>query len=169
MLFVQNWELKLKKILFILLIGHTVLFAGSQINNFKLKDLNNRSKSFSDLRGENLTIIDFWATWCKPCIQAIPKLNKIYDEYKEQGVEIVGINADSPRNSAKVKPFAKTLKIQYPILRDPNNEVTTELNVTAFPTLYIVNSKNEIVYTHIGFRPGDEKLLIEEIEKLLGK
>ena len=131
--------------------------------------MNNRQKSFADLRGEKLTLLDFWATWCKPCIQAIPKLNKIYKEYQIKGVEIIGINTDSPRNSAKVKPFAKTYKIAYPILRDPNNEVTTELNVTAFPTLYIINSKNEIIYTHIGFRPGDEKLLIAEIDKLLGK
>jgi thiol-disulfide isomerase/thioredoxin len=159
----------LRKIIFLLLISQTFLFAGSQINNFKLKDLNNRQKSFNDLRGEKLTLVDFWATWCKPCIQAIPKLNKIYSEYKDKGVEIIGVNADSPRNSAKIKPFAKTYKIKYPILRDPNNEVTSELNVTAFPTLYIINSKNEIVYTHIGFRPGDEKLLISEVDKLLGE
>jgi len=158
----------LKKIIFLLMISHSFLIAGSQINNFKLKDLNNRSKSFSELQGEKLTLVDFWATWCKPCIQAIPKLNKIYNEYRDKGVEIVGINADSPRNSAKVKPFAKTYKISYPILRDPNNEITTEFNVTAFPTLYIIDSKNEIVYTHIGFRPGDEKLIIAEIDKLLG-
>ncbi len=158
----------MRGILFLLLIGGTALLANPQINNFKLKDINNRQKSFSELRGEELTLIDFWATWCKPCIQAIPKLNKIYAEYREKGVELIGVNTDSPRNSAKVKPFAKTHKIKYPILRDPNNEVTTELNVTAFPTLYIVNSKNEIVYTHIGFRPGDDKIIKTEIDKLLG-
>ncbi len=157
----------MRKFLILLLIGQTLLFANSKINDFKLKDLNNRSKTFSELKGEKFTILDFWATWCKPCLLAIPKLNEIYDTYRDKGVEIIGINTDSPRNSAKVRPFVKSYKIKYPILRDPNNEVTGELNVTAFPTLYIINSKNEIVYTHIGFRPGDEKLLIEELEKLL--
>jgi thiol-disulfide isomerase/thioredoxin len=157
----------LRKFLILLLIGQTLLFANSKIIDFKLKDLNNRSKSFSELKGEKFTILDFWATWCKPCLLAIPKLNEIYDTYSDKGIEIIGINTDSPRNSAKVRPFVKSYKIKYPILRDPNNEVTGELNVTAFPTLYIINSKNEIVYTHIGFRPGDEKILIEELEKLL--
>ena len=159
----------MRKIIFLLLLGQAFLFAGTPIADFKLKDLNNHTKSFSELRGEKLTLLDFWATWCKPCLQAIPKLNKIYDEYKDKGIEIIGINTDSPRNSAKVRPFAKLYKIAYPILRDPNNEVTSELNVTVFPTLYMINSKNEIVYTHIGFRPGDENLLIAEIDKFLGK
>lgn len=157
----------MKKIIFISLFSVSVLFAGQKISDFKLKDINNRLQSYSKVNGEKLTIIDFWATWCKPCIQAIPKLNKIYKDYKDRGVEVIGINTDSPRNAAKVKPFAKTYKIEYTILRDPNSEIASELNVSAFPTLYIINSQNEIVFSHIGFRPGDENTIIAELERLL--
>ena len=159
----------MKKIIIIILFSFSFIQAGHKISDFKLKDINNRLTSFSKVQGEKLTIIDFWATWCKPCIQAIPKLNKIYATYKDQGIEIIGINVDSPRNAAKVKPFAKTYKIDYKILRDPNSEIATDLNVVVFPTLYIINAENEIVYSHQGFRPGDEKLIISELERLLKK
>ena len=89
--------------------------------------------------------------------------------YKDKGVQVIGINVDSPRNSAKVKPFAKAYKIDYTVLRDPSSEIASDLNVTSYPTLYIVNSKNEIVFTHIGFRPGDESILKNELEKLLNE
>ncbi len=145
----------------------STLLAGGKIRDFKLQDINFQERSFSELQGEKLTIIDFWATWCKPCLKAIPKLNKLYENYSDQGVEIIGINVDSPRNTAKVKPFSRTYKIQYPVLRDPNSEISTELNVSQYPTLFIVNAENEIVFTHVGFLPGDEKMLQEELDKLL--
>lgn len=158
----------MKRLIVLFLFSFSVLSAAN-VSDFQLKNLDNKLKSYSELRGEKLTLVDFWATWCKPCIQAIPKLNKLYSQYKEKGVELIGINVDSPRNSAKVKPFARAHKISYPVLRDPNSEVASELNVTVFPTLYIVNNKNEIVYSHIGFRPGDEAIVMAEIDKLLEK
>jgi len=159
----------IKKILILLILISSVVLSAPKINDFKAKDLNFKSTSFSDLKGKNLTLVDFWATWCKPCIQAIPKLSKLREKYMVKGVEVIGINTDSPRNSAKVKPFAKTYKMEYPVLRDPNSKIARILNVTAYPTLYIINSENEIVYTHIGFKIGDEKIIEEEIKKLLNE
>jgi len=157
----------MKKILILIVFLHPLIASGPSVIDFKLKNLNNRFTSYSDIKGETLTVIDFWATWCKPCIQAIPKLNEINEDFKQKGVAVIGINVDSPRNAAKVKPFARTYKISYTVLRDPNSEVATDLNVSVFPTLYIVNSKNEIVFSHEGYRPGDEKLIRAELERLL--
>jgi len=154
---------------FLLLLGISVLLASDiKIPSFSLKDVNNKTRHYKDLKGEKLTIIDFWATWCKPCVRAIPKLSAIYDEYRERGVMVLGISVDSPRNAAKIKPFVKIHKMNYPVLKDPEGEVSTLLNVTAYPTLFIVNSANKIVYTHYGFRSGDEKILKNEIDRLLG-
>ena len=94
--------------------GKTV---AGKIDDFTLKDLNNKRVSFSDLQGENLTIIDFWATWCKPCARAIPELITLYEDYKNQSVQVVGISVDSPRNLAKVKPFVNSMGITYPEMR----------------------------------------------------
>jgi len=140
-----------------------------QVRNFTLNDLNNKQQSFNELKGEKLTLIDFWATWCKPCNKAIPELNKIYTEFKNEGVNVIGINCDGPRSIAKVAPLCKTLQIEYPVLIDMNIQLMAELNLSAYPTLIIVNSSGKIVWIHEGFVPGDELVISEEINKQLAK
>ncbi len=154
--------------LFFLFIFKNISYGGT-MGDFTLSDLNNKRSSFSDLKGENLTILDFWATWCKPCARAIPKLVALYDQYKDRGVQFIGISVDSPRNLPKVKPYVSTRGITYPILLDSNNELMSKLQITALPTVLVVNDKDEIVYVHRGYRPGDEKILQDEIDKLLSE
>ena len=81
----------------------------------------------------------------------------------------MGISIDGPRNLAKVKPFARSLGINYPVLLDTNSEVMGQLGVRAVPSLLIVNSDDEIVYFHEGYQAGEEAEIREEILKLLGK
>ncbi|MGD9488302.1 MAG: TlpA family protein disulfide reductase [Calditrichaceae bacterium] len=153
-------------IYFTLILLQTVL-AGRTIPDFKLKNIDNKWTNFSELKGGNVTVIDFWATWCKPCAKALPKLNKLSEQFKNSGVAFIGINVDSPRNSAKIKPFAKTYKISYPILLDPNSSFASELGIINIPTLLIINSDREIIYIHKGYRSGDENIIEEEILKIL--
>ena len=137
------------------------------VSNFEFKNIENKTQTYNELKGEKLTLIDFWATWCKPCNKAIPELNKIYSLYKDKGVEIIGINCDGPRSVSKVGPLSKSLKIQYPVLIDINSELKTELNIIVLPTLVMVNTKGKIVWIHEGFVSGDEETIIAEIEKQL--
>lgn len=137
------------------------------VTDFKFKDIDNNARTYNELKGEKLTLIDFWATWCGPCNKAIPELNKIYSLYKNKGVEIIGINCDGPRSVSKVAPHSKALKIQYPVLIDINSELKTELNIMGLPTLIIVNSKGKIVWIHEGFVSGDTEIIISEIERHL--
>ena len=118
---------------------------------------------------DQVVILDFWATWCSPCAKALPKLNEMYNKYQDKGVQFLGINIDSQKNDAKIKPFVKTYQILYPVLKDPNSQLASRLNVTNIPTLLIVNSENEVVYRHQGYRFGDEKIIEEEILKILGE
>lgn len=141
--------------------------AAQQVKNFEFKDLKNNIQSYQELKGEKLTLIDFWATWCKPCNKAIPELNKIYETYQSQGVEIIGINCDGPRSVSKVVPLSRSLKIQYPVLIDINAEVKTDLNILGLPTLIMVDQNDKIVWVHEGFVSGDAEVIITEIEKLL--
>jgi thiol-disulfide isomerase/thioredoxin len=141
--------------------------SAQNVKNFELKDIENNTRNYIELKGEKLTLIDFWATWCKPCNKAIPELNKIYGLFKTQGVEIIGINCDGPRSVSKVAPLSKSLKIQYPVLIDINSEIKTELNILAFPTLLIVDANDKVVWIHEGFVSGDTEIIIAEIEELL--
>ena len=84
-----------------------------------------------------------------------------------KGVSFIGISVDGPRNLSKVKPFAKSLGIDYPVLLDTDNSLMARLRVQAVPTLLIVNSDDEVVYFHEGYSPGEEKMIEAEITKLL--
>lgn len=143
-------------------------FTQGKVYDFSLKNTENRMVSLSEISGKSLTVVDFWATWCQPCIRSIPSLVEMSEAYKDQGVAFIGISVDSPRNLAKVKPFARSMGIQYPILLDSNGELMGDLNVMAVPTLLIINSDNRILYMHEGFNAGDELTIKEEIDKHLG-
>ena len=157
----------MKNILNTILLLMMVQFSLAQLPDIEVRDLDKNWVALNDLKGEKLTVVDFWATWCKPCVSAIPKLNTIADEFSAKGVNFIGINVDGPRNQAKVKPFVKTLKINYTIILDPNQELVNELNVSAYPTLLVYNDKGKEVFVHEGFNPGDEKLIKKELQKLL--
>ena len=154
-------------LLFIPVFFVFVLYA--QLPEIEVKDINQNWINFTDLQGEKITVIDFWATWCKPCVTAIPKLNSIYEEFSKQGVEFIGVNVDGPRNQSKVKPFSNSLNIKYPLILDPDQELVNDFNVVAFPTLIILDEKGKEVFVHEGFNPGDEILIKNELAKQLEK
>ena len=154
-------------LLFVVIVG--IQGQAQVVKNYALRDLENQLVNLHDLKGESITVIDFWTTWCKPCRKAIPELNKIYQTYKDQGVNIIGISCDGPRSVAKVEGVSKSLQMQYPVLIDINSDVMNSLNLVSFPTLVILDQKNKIQYFHEGFVPGDEEEFISAIEKLLKK
>lgn len=156
-----------KPVLAILFFFFVLSSIAAQEPYFRLKDISNQWKGYDDLKGSRLTVIDFWATWCQPCIRSIPHLNEMAKEFADRGVNFIGIAVDGPRNQSKIAPFTQSLGISYPILRDLNSEFMSELNVSAVPTLLIYDSDGEQVYFHEGFRPGDELGIHETIESLL--
>lgn len=134
---------------------------------FRLRDIDNQWKEFEDLKGTRLTVIDFWATWCQPCVRSIPLLSDMSEEFADQGVNFLGVSIDGPRSQSKVKPFILSMGVTYPIIRDVNSELMSELGVSAVPTLLVYDVDGELVYFHEGFRPGDEITIRTHIENLL--
>ena len=137
--------------------------------DFRLADLDNRQRTFSELKGEKITIIDFWASWCRPCLRAMPELNTIHQLYQDKGVNIIGINCDGPRSASKVIPLTRSMQIGYTILRDIDAGLMKDLNLSAFPTLLITGSSGDILWVHEGFVQGDEQIIIQKIEKFLSE
>lgn len=150
-----------------LLVTFAINSNAQKIRSFSLKDLDQQMRSFEEIKGEKLTLIDFWATWCKPCTKSIPELNKIYEAYKDKGVQLIGINGDGPRSVSKVAPVSKALGISYPVLLDLDQSLMTELNLSAYPTLLLIDSSNKIVWRHEGYLPGDENTIKKELDKRL--
>lgn len=156
------------KNIFLLLALFAITATQAQtVRDFTLKTVTNENQSYTQLKGEKLTIIDFWASWCKPCLKGIPKIEQLYKNNKDKGVQVIGLNCDGPRSISKVSPLVRNLKITYPVLTDINNTLMQELEVSALPTLLIIDVNNKIVYRHEGFAKGDEYELQEVIDKLL--
>ena len=87
------------------------------------------------------------------------------NEFADRGVRFIGVSIDGPRNQSKIGPFMQSLGVSYPILRDLNSELMSDLGVTAVPTLLIYDADGEQLYFHEGFRPGDEIMIRQYIEK----
>ena len=157
----------LKTSIVVLSMSFLYTVQAQEIGDFTLDNLDNEQVSLSEIKGDKLTIIDFWATWCKPCTKAMPKLNDIYTQYKDQGLAMIGISCDGPRSISRVSAVANNLNIDYHILKDIDCEVMNTYQYQAFPTLIMLNAENEVVYVHEGFSSGDEKEIQAVIEEHL--
>lgn len=112
-------------------------------------------------------VINFWATWCKPCVRELNAINDQYiDWVDETGVKIVAISIDDSRNSARVKPFVKSQGWEYEIYLDENQELKRALNVNNPPHTFLLDGEGNIVWQHSGYTPGDEDHLYLLIEML---
>ena len=157
----------MKKAIFISLLFFSVYNVFGDGQPFKLRNLDGDLVNLEDFLGEKVIILDFWATWCKPCVKSLPKMEAIYQEFKESGLIVFGINEDGPRSLAKVEPFANSLGLSFPVLLDENRDVVRQYHISGFPTAIVIGKDKKIAHTVRGYRPGDEETLREKIETLL--
>jgi cytochrome c biogenesis protein CcmG/thiol:disulfide interchange protein DsbE len=131
--------------------------------SFTLPDLNGNKVSLSDFKGK-VVILDFWATWCPPCVKEIPHFIELYNEYKNQGLTIVGISVDR-QGVGIVKAFNKKYKINYPILMADSQVAHAYGNIRSIPTAFVIDPSGKIRYMYIGYR--DKAVFEADIKALL--
>ena len=149
-----------------LLMGATAM-AGDQATDFTLRDIDGKSVSLSGLKG-NVVIMSFWATWCGPCKEEMPHLQKMYGELKDKGLTVVSISTDDARSASKVKPFIMKNGYSFPVLLDRDSTVIGAYNPSkTLPYTVVVDQKGNVVKRHSGFNPGDEEELRKLVDTLL--
>lgn len=112
-------------------------------------------------------IIDFWATWCKPCIEELMAINEEYANWqKETGVKLYAVSLDDARTMNRVAPFVNGKGWTYESLIDPNGDFKRAMNVNMPPHTFVLNGKGEVVWQHVGFAEGNEAELYEVIKKV---
>ena len=135
--------------------------------NFELEDINGDTFELNDTKGEGPIILSFFASICKPCRDQLEAFSKIYNEYKDEGVMLIGISTDDQKTVAKVKPYIKSKGYNFPVLYDTNNDIARIYYALAIPYSVIIDSKGRIIYTHLGYMKGDEIEVSNKIRHLL--
>ncbi|MEW6199373.1 MAG: TlpA disulfide reductase family protein [Planctomycetota bacterium] len=134
------------------------LFAGTALDEKPL--------ALEELRGR-VVIVDFWATWCAPCVQAMPQIQKLHLKYADKPVTVIGVNQDDKRTEAKIKPFLKDKEITFRQLPDPKGKIARKYKVAGIPCTFLLDKKGTVQAVHVGLSMSLEEDIGGEIEKLL--
>lgn len=162
-----------------LLLALIILGLISSLSSINTKDKSIPSVDLKDLRGKTINsstfqndgkpiIINFWATWCKPCIQELNNINDLYEDWQDEtGVKIIAISVDDSRNSRKVAPFIKGRAWEYEVYLDENSDFRRAMGVNNPPHTFLIDGNGNIVYEHNGYAPGDENALYKKVKQLV--
>jgi thiol-disulfide isomerase/thioredoxin len=111
--------------------------------------------------------VDFWASWCGPCVQSFPYMNTLNHDLKEQGLQVLGINLDE--NAEDAHDFVSHTPPEFLVAADSNGNCAKEFGVKAMPSTFLVDRKGVIREIHYGFRPGEAKEFRGKVEQLLAE
>lgn len=145
------------------------LHASAQLPSVVLKDINGKAVKTDTLSNNGKPfIIDFFATWCKPCNRALSAINEVYEEWQEEtGVKVIAVSIDQAQNINKVRPLVDNHGWPYEVLLDPNSDFKRALGVQMIPFSLIVDGKGNIVYKHQGYTDGAEQELINKVREII--
>ena len=136
-------------------------------SRFVVEDLDGESLVLDELLERGPVLLDFWATWCKPCAALLPEIESLQLRYRDRGLTVIGVSIDGPRNFARVRPFAARAGLTYPLVLDRDGRLQADFHVTAVPTTILIDSTGAIARVYQGYRPGEEQTLDRDIEALL--
>jgi cytochrome c biogenesis protein CcmG/thiol:disulfide interchange protein DsbE len=144
---------------------------GDKLPSVSVKDLNGKTVNIKQsVKEGQITVISFWATWCSPCKKELDNVADLYPTWqKKYNVHLIAVSVDDARTSGKVKSTVDSKGWDYTVLLDSNEELKRALNISSVPFTLLINQKGEIVYTHSGYKAGDEKHLEEKIKELSAK
>ena len=142
------------------------LDAGGKMPEIGLSDLSGKPVTVASLAGK-VVVIDFWATWCAPCREELPMLQKLYKKYGAQGLVVVGVSVD--KDVANIKQFMQKMPLSFPIVHDAAHAVSGKYSPPRMPSSYIVDRKGIVRYVHGGYRAEDAAEFEKQVQTLLGK
>jgi cytochrome c biogenesis protein CcmG, thiol:disulfide interchange protein DsbE len=150
---------------------HAQTLLNSKVPPTQIKTINGAAINTSTFSNNGKPIIiDFWATWCKPCIAELDALNDEYADWKkETGVKIIIVSIDDSRTMARVQSFIRERGWDYEAYLDPNQDFQRALEVINPPCTFILDGSGKIVYVHNSYMEGDAKKLHEELVKAVKK
>lgn len=137
---------------------------GQTAPDFTLKSRAGENVKLNELRG-TVVLVNFWASWCGPCRTEMPLLDDLYQEYRDYGFTILGVNLDEER--AQAEKLLEKVPVSFPILFDPTNSTTETYNVDAMPTTVLIDRNGVIRHHHRGYKDGYMDKYASEVKALV--
>jgi len=138
--------------------------------DFELSTVDGRSERLSDHLGKEVVLLDFWATFCEPCLAGMPHLDALYRQHRAEGFTVLGIAIDGPDSVAQVKTAATKLGISFPILLDQETRVVALYNPkTSAPYSVLIGRDGRILKKQEGYTTGNAATVEHDIEAALAR
>jgi thiol-disulfide isomerase/thioredoxin len=131
---------------------------------FQLTSMAGKPVSLESLKGQ-VVMINFWASWCGPCREEMPVLEKLYTKYKPMGFTMIGVNVEP--DSKLAAEWLKATPVTFPILFDTKSEVSKLYQVSSMPSTVIVDRKGNLRWMHRGYKAGAENEYLDQIRALV--
>jgi peroxiredoxin len=136
--------------------------------DFKLQDMDEQTISLSDYKGK-VILLNFWATWCPPCIREMPSMERLHQQVDAEGFKVIAIN--QMEDADQVFAFTGQLEVDptFEILFDTTSSVSRDYAVRGLPTTYLIDKEGRIRYRAVGGREFDHPEVIKTIEQLMAE
>jgi peroxiredoxin len=144
-------------------LSHAVAVS-DEAPDFTLKTLDGNNARLKEYRGQ-VVLINFWASWCGPCRQEMPLLEKIDKRYRDAGFTVLGVNVEGKAGPAK--EVATKAGVTFPVLVDDGQKVSQMYALESMPSSVVVDRDGVIRYVHRGYKPGDEAKYLEVVKQLI--
>jgi peroxiredoxin len=132
--------------------------------DFTLRSMDGPNLRLAEQRGR-VVMVNFWATWCGPCRQEMPHLNKLYDKYRDSGFVLLGVNIDD--NARKATDLAVRLGLKFPVLLDTDKTVSRLYDMGSMPATVLIDRDGKVRHLHHGYRDGVELTYDQQVRALL--
>ena len=132
--------------------------------DFTLRALNGPNLRLAEQRGK-VVLVNFWATWCGPCRQEMPELEKLHRRYRASGFVLLGVNVDD--DPAKAAELASRLGVTFPVLFDTDKAVSRRYDLATMPSTVIVDREGVVRHVHRGYQAGYERHYEQQVKELL--
>ncbi|MEW5797852.1 MAG: TlpA disulfide reductase family protein [Bacteroidota bacterium] len=154
------------KLLHVLLLP-TLFLHSQELGNLTVETIDGEEISIAALSAQGPVLINFWALWCEPCKLEMKQLQSLSEKYKSRHFSIVAVNQDNQKSVSKVPSYVSSQQFTFYIALDPDGEIAQRFNVQNIPFSILFGKNGKIVYKTLGYKPGDEAILEQEIQKVL--
>jgi peroxiredoxin len=137
---------------------------GAAAPDFTLRTVDGQNLRLNEQRGR-VVLVNFWATWCGPCRQEMPHLNRLYEKYRASGLVLLGVNVDE--NTRAAVDVAAKLGVTFPVLPDTDKTVSRLYDLRAMPSTVLIDRDGRVRYLHRGYLAGYEDNYDRQIRELL--